>query len=150
VPRHDPWIVQAITASPCRLPHRRSSGKMCRDSRRPSYWGARHPPSTPGARAACPIETHITCHSWEQSRDISIIIYRTSGDTHAGRRKSGILAISPSLPLSLSRVSDPCPLAYKRKGEDPHRGDGFWNNIHSPTHHFATRDLGARSLSRRL
>jgi hypothetical protein len=45
--------------------------------------------------------------------------------------------------ISLSLVSDPCPLAYKREGEDPHG-----KNVHLPTQHFAARDLGARFLSR--
>jgi hypothetical protein len=42
-----------------------------------------------------------------------------------GRRVAGFRGPSSfySLSLSLSRVSDPCPLAYKREVEDPHRGD---------------------------
>jgi hypothetical protein len=113
----------------------------------PSCRGIRRPPSTPSGCTVCPVETHIARHAGEQRKDNPVIIYRTSRDRTQGGGKSGSRR-SLYFSLSLSRLSDPYPLAYKREGEDPRRGMDFGDNTNSPTQHFATRDLGARSLSR--
>jgi hypothetical protein len=92
-------------------------------SRRPSCRGARRPPSTLGARATCPAETHNTCRARELRRDTPSSSTRPVGTTRMEEENRD--------PGDLSLVNaTPTPWHIKGKGRTPVGGTGFTTLTH--------------------
>jgi hypothetical protein len=83
-----------------------------------------------GGRAAYLVKAHIARRARERRRDTQASSTEPMGPCK-GKESSAIPAIFLFL-LSLSHVSDPYPLAYKREREDPRRGIEL-SDTHAPT-----------------
>jgi hypothetical protein len=102
----------------------RSVGGLCRPSCR-SMLPTRHAGGL--RRLSCQSAHRTLRQGGGRRKDTPNIICRANGAHVKGRRAAdpGNPPLSTSylsLSLSVTRVSDTCPLAYKREGEDPRRG----------------------------